>query len=141
VRYLAIFPLSSSRVLSLSRYILSRLSLIMGSSVGGLTYLHIHLYLHMTNPTNRCSFPYLGQFYGHSCPVHAFELCCFLFCDLRYPSLCSLFTVSNTYVPCSDIYILHPKNFRDMKFMPLLVRIQHGFKTIRFNKKIVDVLL
>jgi hypothetical protein len=33
-----------------------------GCRVRGLTYLHLHLYLHMTNPTDRCSFPYLVNF-------------------------------------------------------------------------------
>jgi hypothetical protein len=57
-----LFPFSSSRVLSPSGYILCRLSMIAGSSVVGLTYLHFHLYPHMTNPIDRCSFPYLRNF-------------------------------------------------------------------------------
>jgi hypothetical protein len=83
VRYLALFPFSSSRVLSLSSYILSRLSMIVGSSVGGLTYLHLHLYPHMTNPTDRLFLSILSQFYGRGCRVGAFELCCFLFHDIH----------------------------------------------------------
>jgi hypothetical protein len=31
-------------------------------SVGGLTYLYLHLYNHTTNPTDRCCFPYLANF-------------------------------------------------------------------------------
>jgi hypothetical protein len=54
--------LSSSRVLSLSSYILSRLSMIASSNVGVLTYIDLHLYPHMTNPTDRCSFSYLVNF-------------------------------------------------------------------------------
>jgi hypothetical protein len=30
--------------------------------VRGLAYLHFHLYLHMTNPTDHCSFAHLGNF-------------------------------------------------------------------------------
>ena len=62
VRYLSLFPLSSARVLSVSSYILSRISMIAGSRIGRITYLHLHLYHHMTNPTDRCSFPYLANF-------------------------------------------------------------------------------
>jgi hypothetical protein len=62
MRYLALFPFSSSRPLLLSGYILSYLSMIAGSRVGGLTYLHLHLYPHMTNPTDHCYFPYLTNF-------------------------------------------------------------------------------
>jgi hypothetical protein len=54
--------LSSSRVLSLSSYILSCLSMITGSNVGVLTYIYLHLYPHMTNPTDHCSFSYLVNF-------------------------------------------------------------------------------
>jgi hypothetical protein len=57
-----LFPFSSSRVLSSSGYILCRLSMIVGSSVVGSTYLHFHLYPHMTNPINHCSFTYLRNF-------------------------------------------------------------------------------
>jgi hypothetical protein len=62
VRYLVLFPLSSSRVLSLCSYILSLLYMIAGCNVGLLTYLHLHLYPHMTNPINYCSFSYLVNF-------------------------------------------------------------------------------
>jgi hypothetical protein len=31
-------------------------------NVGGLTYLYLHLYNHMTNPTDHCCFPYLANF-------------------------------------------------------------------------------
>jgi hypothetical protein len=82
-----LFPFSSSRVLSPSGYVLSRLSMIAGSSVGGLTYLHFHLYPHMTNPTDRCSFPYLANFMA---------------------ALVGL-ALSNSAASCSVIYILHSK--------------------------------
>jgi hypothetical protein len=49
---------SSSRSLSLSGYILTALSMVSGSRVGGLTCLHLHLYPRTTDPTDRCSFPY-----------------------------------------------------------------------------------
>jgi len=62
MRYLALFPFSPSRLLSLYGYILSRLSMIAGSRVGGLTYLHLHLYPHVKNPTDHCSFPYSANF-------------------------------------------------------------------------------
>jgi hypothetical protein len=87
VRYLALFPFSSSRVLSLSGYILSLLSMIAGSSVGGLTYLHLHLYPHMTNPTDHCSFPYLANFMAAVVGL----------------------ALSNSVASCSVIYILHSK--------------------------------
>jgi len=57
-----LFPFISSCVLSPSGYILCLLSMIMGSNIVGLTYLHFHLYPHMTNPIHHCSFPYLGNF-------------------------------------------------------------------------------
>jgi hypothetical protein len=140
-RYLALFPLSSSHVLSLSRYILSRLSIIVGSNVGGLTYLHLHLYPHMMNPIDRCSFPYLANFMPAvvGLALSNSVASCFVICGIHH--LCPLFAVSNTYVPCSDIYILHPKNFRDMQFMPLLVRTHQGFERICINKRTIDVLL
>jgi hypothetical protein len=79
----SLFPFSSSRVLSPSGYVLSRLSMIVGSSVGGLTYLHFHLYPHMMNPTDHCSFPYLANFMVALVWVGTFELCCFLFRDIH----------------------------------------------------------
>jgi hypothetical protein len=83
VRYLALFPFSSSRPLSLSGYILSRLSMIAGSRVGGLTYLHLHLYPHMTNPTDRCSFPYLANFMAAVVGLALSNSACFLFRDIH----------------------------------------------------------
>jgi hypothetical protein len=80
MRYLALFPFSSSHVLSLSSYILSYLSMIMGYNIGGITYLHLHLYPHMMNLTNHCSFPYLANFMA---VVGTFELSCFLFHDIH----------------------------------------------------------
>jgi hypothetical protein len=62
MRYLVLFPLSSSCVLSLSSYILSLLSVIAGSNIGMLTYIHLHLYPHMMNEINCCSFSYLVNF-------------------------------------------------------------------------------
>ena len=82
-----LFPLSSSHILSLSSYILSRLSMIVGSNIGVLTYLHLHLYPHMPNWTAHSSFSYLVKFM----PVVA-ELV-----QLNYASSCSV------------IYILHSK--------------------------------
>ena len=87
VRYLNLFPFSSSRVLSLSSYILSHLSMIAGSNVGVLTYLHLHLYPHMTNLTDCCSFPYLANFM-----VAVVRL-----------------ALSNSAASCSVIYILNSK--------------------------------
>jgi len=83
----ALFLFSSSCVLSPSGYILSRLSMIAGSSVGGLTYIHFHLYPHMTNPTDHCSFPYLENFMATLA---------------RLPLL-------NSVASCSVIYILNSK--------------------------------
>jgi hypothetical protein len=84
---LVLFPFSSSHVLSFCGYILSRLSMIVGSNVGGLTYLHLHLYPQMTNPIDRCSFPYLANFM-----VAVAEL-----------------ALSNAIASCSVIYTVHSK--------------------------------
>jgi hypothetical protein len=85
--YSTLFPFSSSLVLSPSSYILSHLSMIVGSIIGGLTYIHFHLYPHTTNPTNRCSFPYLANF---------------------MVTLAGL-ALSNFATSCSVIYILNSK--------------------------------
>jgi hypothetical protein len=61
--------------------------MIAGSRVGGLTYFHLHLYPHMTNPTNRCSFPYLANFMAAVVGL----------------------ALSNFAAFCSMIYILHSK--------------------------------
>jgi hypothetical protein len=61
--------------------------MIAGSRVGGLTYLHLHLYPHMTNPTDRCSFPYLANFMAAVVGL----------------------ALSNSVASCSVIYILHSK--------------------------------
>jgi hypothetical protein len=82
-----LFPFSSSCVLSPSGYILSRLYMIAGSSIGGLEYLRFHLYPHMMNPTDRFSFPYLANFMA---------------------ALARL-ALSNFVSSCSVIYILHSK--------------------------------
>jgi hypothetical protein len=74
IRYLSLFPFSSSHPLSLPSYILSHLFMIAGCRVGGLTYLHLHLYPHMMNPTDRCSFPYLVNFMVAVVEVGAYEL-------------------------------------------------------------------
>jgi hypothetical protein len=81
------FPFSSSHVLSPSSYILSHFSMIVGSSVGEITYLHFHLYPHMTNLTDCCSFPYLANFMS---------------------ALAGLI-LSNSTASCSVIYILKSK--------------------------------
>jgi hypothetical protein len=83
VRYLPLFPFSCSPLLSLSGYILSRLSMIAGSRVGGLTDLHLHLYPHITSPTDRRSFPYLANFMAAVSGVGAIELSCRLFRDIH----------------------------------------------------------
>jgi hypothetical protein len=62
---LVLFPFSSSLVLSLCHYIISRLSINVGSSLGRLRYLHLHIYNHTTNPT----------LLGHGWRVHGFKLC------------------------------------------------------------------
>jgi hypothetical protein len=59
---LVLFPFSSSRVLWLSIYILSILSIIVGSSIGRMKHLCLHIYNRTTNPTKRCFFPYLVNF-------------------------------------------------------------------------------
>jgi hypothetical protein len=82
---LVLFPFSSSHVLSVSIYLLSGISMITASNIGGLTYLHLHLYPHMTNLTNRCSFPYLDNFM-----VVVVGL-----------------ALSNSATSCSVIYIMH----------------------------------
>ena len=86
VESLVIFPFSSSHVLSLCGYILSHLSMIVGSNVGRLTYIYLHLYNHTTNPTNHCFFPYLANFMAKI----------------------GGFTVSNS-ASCFIVYILHSK--------------------------------
>ena len=62
MRYLALFPFSSSHPLFLYGYILSLLFMIVVCTVDGLTYLHLHIYPHMINLTNHCFFPYLVNF-------------------------------------------------------------------------------
>jgi hypothetical protein len=79
VRYLPLFPFSCSPLLSLYGYILSRLSMIAGSQVGRLTDPHLHLYPHITSPTDRRSFPYLANFMAAVSGVGAIELSCRLF--------------------------------------------------------------
>ena len=86
VESLVLFPFSSSLVLSLCGYILSCLSMITGSSVGGLTYLYLHLYNHTMNLTDRCFFPYLANFMP----------------------MVGRFAVSNS-ASCCVLYILHSK--------------------------------
>jgi hypothetical protein len=83
VIYLPLFPFSSSPLLSLSGSILSRLSMIAGSSVGGLTDPHLHLYPHITSLTDRRSFPYLANFMVAVSGVGVIELSCRLFCDIH----------------------------------------------------------
>ena len=83
MRYLPLFPFSCSPLLSLSGYRLSFLSMIMGSQVGGLTDLHLHLYPHMTSPTDRRSFPYLANFMVMVLGAGAIEIYCCLFCDIH----------------------------------------------------------
>jgi hypothetical protein len=85
VRYLALFPFSSSHLLSLFGYIISLLSMIMGYRIGGMKYIHIHLYSHMTSLTDRYSFPYLAN-----CMSAVAEL-----------------ALSNSVASCFIIYILH----------------------------------
>jgi hypothetical protein len=80
---LTIFPFSSSPLLSLSGSILSRISMIVGSQVGGLTDPHLHLYPHITSPTDRRSFPYLANFMAAGSRVGAIELSCPVFCDIH----------------------------------------------------------
>jgi hypothetical protein len=79
---------SSSRSLSLSGYILSRLSMVSGSRVGRLTCLHLHLYPHTTDRVDRCSFPYLANFMA----------------------VVAGSTLTNPTVYRSVIYILHSKH-------------------------------
>jgi hypothetical protein len=73
IRYLALFPLSFSRVLSLSSYMPSFLSIIATSPS-----------ISSHDESNRPLFlSILSQFYACSCRVGAFELCCFLFYDIH----------------------------------------------------------
>jgi len=80
------FPFSSSRVLSLSGYILSLLSMIAGSNVVWLAYLYLHLYPRMTNPTDRCFFPYLANFMVQTLLLLVSWYTSFTqnFCDLQF---------------------------------------------------------
>jgi hypothetical protein len=84
---LVLFPFSSSHVLPLCGYILSRLPMIASPSVGGLTYLRLHLYPHMTNPTDLCFFPYLANFMATVVGL----------------------ALSNSAASCFVIYIVHSK--------------------------------
>jgi hypothetical protein len=79
---------SSSRSLSLSRYILSLISMVSGSRVCGLTCMHLHLYPHTTDPADHCSFPYLVNFMAAAAGS----------------------VLTNPVVYCSFIYILHSKH-------------------------------
>ena len=83
VTYLPIFPFSSSHLLSLSGSILSRISMIAGSRVGGLTDPHLHLYPHMMSLTNRRSFPYLANFMAMVSQVGIIELSFLVFHDIH----------------------------------------------------------
>jgi len=84
---LVLFTFSYSCVLWLSGYILSRLSMLTGSNVGGLTYLYLHLYNQMMNLADHCFFPYLANFM-----VAVARL-----------------AVTNSTSSCSLMYILHLK--------------------------------
>jgi hypothetical protein len=83
VRYLLIFPFYCSPLLSLYGYILSLLYMIVGFWAGGLTYIHLHLYPHMTSPTDSHSFPHLANFMAVVFGVGAIELCCCMFHDIH----------------------------------------------------------
>jgi hypothetical protein len=84
---LILFPFSSFRVLWLSGYILSHLSMVVGSSIDRLTYIYLHLYNHTTNPTDCCCFPYLANFMA----------------------AVSGLAISNSSSSCFVMYILHSK--------------------------------
>jgi hypothetical protein len=79
VRYLSLSPSVSSHdksdrllYLSIARkfygcgfrigHILSAVSMVSGSKVGGMKCIHLDLYPHMTDLTNHYSFPYLANF-------------------------------------------------------------------------------
>jgi hypothetical protein len=83
VTYLLLFPFSCSTLLSLSGSILGRISMIAGSRVGGLTDPHLHLYPHITSPTNPHSFPYLANFMVAISGVGVIKLSCPMFCDIH----------------------------------------------------------
>jgi hypothetical protein len=89
---------SSSRLLSLFGYILSRLYMIVGSRVGELIDLHIHLYPHITSMNDRCSFP---------SEVGAIELCCYFFYDIHLAL--KTFIIYNS--------ILDSSNFQDSLYL------------------------
>jgi hypothetical protein len=74
LRYLSLFPFCFSRPLWLSGFILSHLSM-----YDGLTCLHLHLYPRKTDPTDRCSIPYLANFMPVRCGADACEPSCLSF--------------------------------------------------------------
>jgi hypothetical protein len=117
--YLPIFPLSSSPLLSLSGSILSRISMITASRVGGLADAHLHLYLHIMSPTDHRPFQYLANYLTTGSRVSAIEHLCPLFRHIH----------------------LAPKNFCDLQFMLLLVRTHQRFEKIGINKQTIDVVL
>jgi hypothetical protein len=77
------FPFSRSPLLSLSSYILSHLSMIAGSWVGGLIDIHLHLYPHITSLIDHRSFPYSANFMATVSRGGAIELSCLLFHDIH----------------------------------------------------------
>jgi len=81
--YSLIFPFSYSPLLSLFVSILSRIYMIMGSWVGGLTDPHLHLYSHITSPTDCHSFPYLANFMNTGSQVGTIKLSCLVFRDIH----------------------------------------------------------
>jgi hypothetical protein len=85
--YLLVFPFSSSPLLVVYGSILSHVSMLAGSRGGELKNPHLHLYLHITSPIDRCSFAYSANFMAAGSRVSAIEHSC----------------------PVFGVYILHPK--------------------------------
>ena len=104
-------------LLSLSSSIFSRNYMITASWIHKLTTLY--LYIHTMSPTDRGPFQYLDNYLITGSQV----------CSIQH--LCPLF---------HHIH-LHPNNFHDIQFMPLLVRTHQGFKRICINKITIDVFL
>jgi hypothetical protein len=86
-QFLLVFPFCSSPLLCVFGSILCHVSVLVGSRGGELTNRHLHLYLHITSPTDRRSFAYLANFMNAGSRIGAIELWC----------------------PVFGVYILHPK--------------------------------
>jgi hypothetical protein len=71
---LPVFPFCSYPLLCVSGSILCHVYVLAGSRCGELTNRHLHLYLHITSPTDRRSFAYLANFMNAGSRIGVIEL-------------------------------------------------------------------